>query len=80
MLQFPSYITLVCRWLGEETKVTSADTNLCLWVNETDSMLVNGDQQDLGNVGLCGLLNTNETILYVTANIVSFVSCLYTIM
>lgn len=32
------------------------NTNLRLRVDETDSVLVDGDQQDFGVVGLCGLL------------------------
>lgn len=38
-----------------------AGTNLGLRVNQADSMLVDGDQQDLWKVGLCGLLNTKGT-------------------
>lgn len=34
-----------------------SDTNLRLWVNETDSMLVDGDQENLRKHWLCGLLN-----------------------
>lgn len=38
----------------------SNHTNLRLGVNQTDSMLVDGDQQDLWVVGLCGLLKTKR--------------------
>lgn len=42
-------------------------TNLGLRVNQTDSMLVDGNQQDLWKVWLCGLLNTKGTIKRVTS-------------
>lgn len=35
-------------------------TNLCLWVNETDSMLVDGDQENLRKDWLRGLLKNIE--------------------
>lgn len=43
-------------------------TDLCLRVNQADSMLVYGDQQDLWKVGLCGLLNTKDTMKLVGNN------------
>lgn len=38
----------------------SPNTNLRFRVDQTDSVLVDGDQQDLGVVGLCSLLKTKE--------------------
>lgn len=39
------------------------NTCLCLGVNETDSMLVDGNQQDLRKIWLCGLLKTENNVV-----------------
>lgn len=39
----------------------SAHTNLCLWVNETDAVLVDGNQENLRKDWLRGLLKNVGT-------------------
>lgn len=49
--------------------VIYTNTNLRLRVDETDSMFVDGDQQDLWEVGLCSLLKTREGLMLCDNNV-----------